>query len=82
LLQIIGEGKFNKSDCKEVIILKIKEIDKRFVKFVQDMHEQKKPIAAICHGPWMLCSAKILKNVKCTSFIAIKDDVENAGGEW
>lgn len=43
------------------------------------MHEQGKPVAAICHGPWMLCSAKILKGVKCTSFIAIKDDVENAG---
>jgi protease I len=38
-----------------------------------------KPVAAICHGPWLLCSAKCIKGRRLTSFIAIKDDVENAG---
>lgn len=38
-----------------------------------------KPTAAICHGAWMFCSAKILKGKKLTCFVAIKDDVENAG---
>ncbi|KAL0491331.1 cysteine protease YraA [Acrasis kona] len=58
--------------------------DKRYLQFVKDIFDEKKPLAAICHGPWMLCSAKILKdqNIRCTSFIAIKDDVENAGGVW
>ena len=38
-----------------------------------------KPTAAICHGAWMFCSTKILKGKKLTCFVAIKDDVENAG---
>ena len=41
-----------------------------------------KVLAAICHGPWMLCSAKCLKGKKTTGFFAIRDDVENAGGIW
>ncbi len=41
-----------------------------------------KVLAAICHGPWMLCSAKCLKGRKVTGFFAIRDDVENAGGVW
>ena len=52
------------------------------------MVDAKKPVAAICPGPWMLCSARradgspVVKGQRCTSFIAIKDDVVNAGGEW
>jgi protease I len=56
--------------------------NQKFVQFVKDIFNTNKPLAAICHAPWMLCSAKILKGIKCTSFIAIKDDVENAGAEW
>jgi protease I len=41
-----------------------------------------KVLASICHGPWMLCSAKCLKGRKVTGFFAIRDDVENAGGIW
>ena len=41
-----------------------------------------KVLAAICHGPWMLCSAKCLKGRKVTGFFAIRDDVENAGAIW
>jgi protease I len=52
------------------------------VKFVQEMHKQRKPIAAICHGPWMLASADIIKGVKLTSFYSIKDDLVHAGAEW
>lgn len=44
------------------------------------MHQQGKPVAAICHGPWLLCSARIIKGVRVTSFCSIKDDVINAGG--
>jgi len=38
-----------------------------------------KPVGTICHGAWMLCSAKCLKNRRLTCFVAVKDDVENAG---
>jgi len=38
-----------------------------------------KPVAAICHGPWMLCSAKCLQGRRLTGLVAVKDDIENAG---
>mmetsp|Transcript_3086 Transcript_3086/g.9400 ORF Transcript_3086/g.9400 Transcript_3086/m.9400 type:complete len:190 (+) Transcript_3086:941-1510(+) len=47
-----------------------------------------KPCGAICHGPWMFCSARdaagkpVIAGKKCTAFVAIKDDVINAGAEW
>ncbi len=44
--------------------------------------QQGKILAAICHGPWMLCSARCLQGRKVTGFFAIRDDVENAGGVW
>jgi len=51
--------------------------------FVKDMDTQGKLVAAICHGPWVLCSAHgMLKGRKATSFFAIKDDVVNAGAQW
>jgi protease I len=51
--------------------------------FVKDMDTQGKLVAAICHGPWILCSAHgMLKGRKVTSFFAIKDDVVNAGAHW
>lgn len=52
------------------------------VKLVSTMAEQGKPVAAICHGPWMLCSTQALKGRKATCFFAIKDDVINAGGRY
>src|SRR5215813_12323393 len=51
--------------------------------FVHDIDKQGKLVAAICHGPWVLCSAGgMLKGRKATSFFAIKDDVVNAGAQW
>ena len=49
---------------------------------VSTMAEQGKIIAAICHGPWMLCSTQALKGRKATCFFAIKDDVVNAGAKY
>ncbi|XP_050408290.2 putative cysteine protease YraA [Patella vulgata] len=54
--------------------------DKRFLDLVKGVYEAGQPVAAICHGAWMFCSAKILQGKKLTCFVAIKDDVENAGG--
>jgi protease I len=52
------------------------------IDFVRQMHRQGKLVAAICHGPWVLCSAGVLKGRRATSFFAIKDDVINAGARW
>ncbi|SIO01594.1 protease I [Singulisphaera sp. GP187] len=55
---------------------------KSMIDLVTHAAQQGKVLAAICHGPWMLCSAKCLKGRKVTGFFAIRDDVENAGGVW
>lgn len=52
------------------------------VKLVSTMAEQGKPVAAICHGPWLLCSTQALKGRKATCFFSIKDDIINAGGRY
>lgn len=52
------------------------------IKLVRDMAEQGKVLAAICHGPWVLCSTTALRGKKATCFFAIKDDVINAGAKY
>ena len=52
------------------------------IQLVRDLDARGKLVAAICHGPWVLCSAHVLKGRKATSFFAIKDDVVNAGALW
>lgn len=49
---------------------------------VEGVYAQGKPVAAICHGPWVLCSTAALKGRKVTCFHSIKDDVTNAGGTY
>ncbi|MFX7148521.1 DJ-1/PfpI family protein, partial [Acinetobacter baumannii] len=50
--------------------------------FLSAMNAQNKLVAAICHGPWMLCQADVLKGRRATSFFAVKTDVVNAGALW
>ncbi len=52
------------------------------LQIVKKSFDEGKVIAFICHGGWVPISAKILKGKKVTSFIAIKDDLENAGAIW
>jgi protease I len=58
------------------------------LKLVRDLFAQGKPVAAICHGPWVLCSVRllqgdsVLKGKQMTCFHSIKDDVANAGGNF
>ena len=52
------------------------------LQFVRDIDAAGKLVAAICHGPWVLCSAGVLKGKRATSFFSIKDDVVNAGALW
>ena len=56
--------------------------DGGMVKLVRDAAAKKIPMAAICHGPWMLCSTDALRGRRCTSFMSIVHDVVNAGGKW
>ncbi|MEZ0258449.1 MAG: type 1 glutamine amidotransferase domain-containing protein [Chthoniobacter sp.] len=52
------------------------------VSFVRSFAEAGKPIAAICHGPWVLIEAGLVKGRKLTSWPAIQSDIKNAGGNW
>ncbi len=52
------------------------------VAFVRDFFEQHKPVAAICHGPWTLIDAGVVRGRRLTSFKSIKTDLVNAGAEW
>lgn len=52
------------------------------VEFVQHFVDNDKPIAAICHGPWMLIEADAVEGVQLTSWPSLRTDIENAGGEW
>lgn len=52
------------------------------IRFANDMVDAGKVIAAICHGGWLLCSTKAYRGKKATCFMAIKDDIINAGAEY
>jgi protease I len=52
------------------------------VRFVKHFLEQAKPVAAICHGPWMLVEAGAVRGRTITSWPSLKTDIRNAGGTW
>ena len=52
------------------------------VAFVRAFFEQAKPVGVICHGPWTLVEADVLKGRTITSWPSLKTDIENAGGTW
>lgn len=56
--------------------------DSATVPFVKAMWDQNKIVAAICHGVWIPASAEIVRGRRCTSFVAIRDDIVHAGGIW
>lgn len=56
--------------------------DKKVVKFISHFMKSKKPVAAICHGPWTLVETGKLKGRKMTSYRSIKTDLVNAGASW
>lgn len=57
-------------------------IHAEMVKLVRDAFNKGKVIACICHGGWMLVSAGVLQGKRATSYVAIKDDMINAGAQW
>jgi len=56
--------------------------DEDAVKFVRGFFEAGKPTGAICHGPWTLVEAGVLKGRTITSFPSLQTDIRNAGGNW
>jgi protease I len=56
--------------------------DENAVSFVRDFFEQGKPVAAICHAPWTLVEAGVVRGRKLTSWSSLQTDIRNAGGNW
>ncbi len=57
-------------------------LEPKAVQFVRHFFEAHKPVAAICHGPWMLVEADVVRGRKITSWPSLKTDIRNAGGQW
>ena len=57
-------------------------MDAKAVAFVRAFFDAKKPVAAICHGPWTVIEAGAAKGRTLTSWPSLKTDIENAGGRW
>jgi protease I len=56
--------------------------DENAVHFVRRFFEQGKPVGAICHGPWTLVEAGVVRGRTLTSYPSIQTDIRNAGGNW
>lgn len=59
--------------------LRVDETAQQFVKAMAAAH---KPVAAICHGPWLLVSSGLVDGHTFTSYPTLQDDIRNAGGTW
>ncbi len=56
--------------------------DERAIQFVQQIFAAGKPVGVICHGPWTLVEADLVRGRKLTSWPSLQTDIRNAGGEW
>jgi protease I len=56
--------------------------DENAVNFVREFFEQGKPVGVICHGPWMLVEAGVVRGRTVTSWPSLQTDIRNAGGNW
>ncbi len=87
MMSSLGSGDINPEDYDGIIIpggfspdfMRRSEATKNLVR---KLDEAGKPIAAICHGPWLLASSIDLKGRKVTSFMSIQDDLKHAGADW
>jgi protease I len=57
-------------------------IEKKAQEIVRRLDQQGKPIAVICHGPWLLVSAGLMKGRTITSWPTLQDDIRNSGANW
>jgi protease I len=56
--------------------------DENVVAFVRDFFQSGKPVAAICHAPWVLVEADVVRDRRVTSWPTLQTDIRNAGGNW
>jgi protease I len=56
--------------------------DENALEFVRGFFRDKKPVAAICHGPWTLINAGVVEGREMTSYHSVRKDLENAGANW
>jgi protease I len=56
--------------------------DEDAVRFARTFVESGKPVAVICHGPWTLVEADVVRERTLTSFPSVRTDIKNAGGNW
>jgi protease I len=56
--------------------------DENAVSFVREFHRSGKPMAVICHGPWVLIEAGVVRGKRVTSWPTLQTDIRNAGGDW
>ena len=54
----------------------------KVIQLIKDFDAQRKPVAAICHGPWLLVEAGAVSGRTLTSWPSLKTDIRNAGGQW
>ncbi|MEV0225565.1 type 1 glutamine amidotransferase domain-containing protein [Streptomyces sp. NPDC050704] len=57
-------------------------MDERAVSFIRDFFELGRPVAAICHAPWTLVEADVVRDRTLTSWPSLRTDIRNAGGTW
>ncbi len=57
-------------------------VEPKALEIIRAFYSSGKTVAAICHAPWLLIEAGVIKGRRCTSYHSIKTDVINAGGEW
>jgi len=57
-------------------------VDENAVELTRQFFEQGKPVGVICHGPWMLVEAGVLRGRTVTSWPSLQTDIRNAGGNW
>ena len=57
-------------------------VEPKALKFIKDVFDAKRVVAAVCHAPWLLIETGIAKGRKMTSFKSIKTGVANAGAKW
>jgi protease I len=57
-------------------------MDSEAVAFTRAFFEQGKPVGAICHGPWLLVEADVVRDRTVTSWPSLRTDIHNAGGHW
>jgi len=57
-------------------------MNKDAVRFVREFFDAGKPVAAICHGPWMMVEAGVARGRTLTSWPSLQTDIRNAGGTW